>query len=165
MVFPKPISAKTRARLSLARIISDLGDLYGSEISGFELEIEGAAKEEVIKARQERYRTQFLKIFVSLLNTFVAQGPGADRKARYQATLPQMGFARFEPGMRGPWPAKQYGKLVGCLGQIINSLALLSGAYGHMDRKWAKRLAENADTLHPSFVRVYHSFQGGTRYR
>lgn len=63
-----------------------------------------------------------------------------------------MGFARFEPGMRGPWPAKQYGKLVGCLGQIINSLALLSGAYGHMDRTWAKRLAENADTLHPSFV-------------
>ena len=63
-----------------------------------------------------------------------------------------MGFAKFEPGMRGPWPAKQYGQLVGCLGQIINSLALLSGAYGHMDRTWAKRLAENADTLHPSFV-------------
>jgi hypothetical protein len=64
-----------------------------------------------------------------------------------------MGFAKFEPGMRGPWPAEQYGQLVGCLGQIINSLALLSGAYGHMDRTWAKRLAENADTLHPSFVR------------
>jgi len=64
-----------------------------------------------------------------------------------------MGFAKFEPGMRGPWPAKQYDQLVGCLGQIINSLALLSGAYGHMDRTWAKRLAENADTLHPSFVR------------
>ena len=63
-----------------------------------------------------------------------------------------MGFAKFEPGMRGPWPAKQYDQLVGCLGQIINSLALLSGAYGHMDRTWAKRLAENADTLHPSFV-------------
>ena len=63
-----------------------------------------------------------------------------------------MGFAKFEPGMRGPWPAKQYGQLVGCLGQIINSLALLSGAYGHMDRTWAKTLAENADTLHPSFV-------------
>ena len=64
-----------------------------------------------------------------------------------------MGFAKFEPGMRGPWPAKQYDQLVNCLGQIINSLALLSGAYGHMDRTWAKRLAENADTLHPSFVR------------
>ena len=65
-----------------------------------------------------------------------------------------MGFAKFEPGMRGPWPAKQYDQLVGCLGQIINSLALLSGAYGHMDRTWAKRLAENADTLHPSLVRL-----------
>jgi hypothetical protein len=67
MVFPKPVSAKTRARLSLARIISDLGDLYGSEISGFELEIVNGAqvKEQDIRARQERYRSQFLKIFVS----------------------------------------------------------------------------------------------------
>lgn len=66
MVFPKPISAKTRARLSLARIISDLGDLYGSEISGFELEIVNGSqvKEQDIRARQERYRSQFLKIFV-----------------------------------------------------------------------------------------------------
>lgn len=63
-----------------------------------------------------------------------------------------MGFARFEPGTRGPWPAKQYGRLVSCLGQVINALALLSGAYGNMDRKWARRLAENADTLHPAFV-------------
>jgi hypothetical protein len=68
MVFPKPVSAKTRARLSLARIISDLGDLYGSEISGFELEMSSGVemKEQDIKARQERYRGQFLKIFVSL---------------------------------------------------------------------------------------------------
>ena len=67
MVFPKPISAKTRARLSLARIVSDLGDLYGSEISGFELEIVNGSqvKEQDIRARQERYRSQFLKIFVS----------------------------------------------------------------------------------------------------
>ena len=63
-----------------------------------------------------------------------------------------MGFARFEPGTRGPWPAKEYDRLVRCMGQVINSLALLSGAYGGMDRKWARRLAENADTLHPSFV-------------
>lgn len=73
-------------------------------------------------------------------------------QARYQATLPQMGFAKFEPSTRGPWPAKEYGRLVGCIGQVINSLALLSGAYGTMDRTWARRLAENADTLHPSFV-------------
>jgi hypothetical protein len=66
MIFPKPVSAKTRARLSLARIISDLGDLYGSEISGFELEIGAHVKGQDIKARQERYRGQFLKIFVSL---------------------------------------------------------------------------------------------------
>jgi len=65
MIFPKPVSAKTRARLSLARIISDLGDLYGSEISGFELEIGAHVKGQDIKARQERYRGQFLKIFVS----------------------------------------------------------------------------------------------------
>jgi hypothetical protein len=67
MVFPKPVSAKTRARLSLARIVSDLGDLYGSEISGFELEMASGSemKEQDIKARQERYRGQFLKIFVS----------------------------------------------------------------------------------------------------
>jgi hypothetical protein len=67
MVFPKPVSAKTRARLSLARIISDLGDLYGSEISGFELEMVNGAqvKEQDIRARQARYRSQFLKIFVS----------------------------------------------------------------------------------------------------
>lgn len=67
MVFPKPISAKTRARLSLARIISDLGDLYGSEISGFELEISSGngVVEQDIKARQAKYRGQFLKIFVS----------------------------------------------------------------------------------------------------
>jgi hypothetical protein len=67
MVFPKPVSAKTRARLSLARIISDLGDLYGSEISGFELEIVNGAqvREQDIRARQARYRSQFLKIFVS----------------------------------------------------------------------------------------------------
>ena len=150
MIFPKPVSAKTRARLSLARIISDLGDLYGSEISGFELEIGVQVKGQDIKARQLKYRGQFLKIFVS----HRAQKRGRiSSQARYQATLPQMGFAKFEPGMRGPWPAKQYGQLVGCLGQIINSLALLSGAYGHMDRIWAKRLAENADTLHPSFVR------------
>lgn len=74
MVFPKPVSAKTRARLSLARIISELGDLYGSEIGGFELEIESGSgsagvngdKPEVKAARQERYRGQFLKIFVRL---------------------------------------------------------------------------------------------------
>lgn len=66
MIFPKPVSAKTRARLSLARIISVLGDLYGSEISGFELEIAAHMKGQDIKARQERYRGQFLKIFVSL---------------------------------------------------------------------------------------------------
>jgi hypothetical protein len=67
MVFPKPISAKTRARLSLARIIFDLGDLYGSEISGFELQMsrDSEMKEHDIKARQERYRGQVLKIFVS----------------------------------------------------------------------------------------------------
>ena len=76
MVFPKPVSAKTRARLSLARIVSELGDLYGSEIGGFELEIDigpegngngigDGAKAEVKAARQERYRGQFLKIFVS----------------------------------------------------------------------------------------------------
>jgi hypothetical protein len=67
MIFPKPVSAKTRARLSLARIISDLGDLYGSEISGFELEIGAHVKGQDKKARQERYRGQFLKIFVSSL--------------------------------------------------------------------------------------------------
>jgi hypothetical protein len=65
MLFPKPVSAKTRARLSLARIISELGDLYGSEISGFELEIDHKEKDLDVRGRQERYRGQFLKIFVS----------------------------------------------------------------------------------------------------
>lgn len=67
MLFPKPVSAKTRARLSLARIISDLGDLYGSEISGFELEIDQNTNEKEIdvRGRQAKYRGQFLKIFVS----------------------------------------------------------------------------------------------------
>lgn len=76
MIFPRPVSAKTRARLSLARIISDLGDLYGSEISGFELEIGVQVKGQDIKARQERYRGQFLKIFVSpiLHKISIAQG-------------------------------------------------------------------------------------------
>ena len=67
MVFPKPVSAKTRARLSLARIISEMGDLYGSEISGFELEIGHDPKELDVRGRQEKYRGQFLKIFVSQL--------------------------------------------------------------------------------------------------
>ena len=70
MLFPKPVSAKTRARLSLARIISELGDLYGSEISGFELEIDHDGKELDVRGRQERYRGQFLKIFVSFSSSF-----------------------------------------------------------------------------------------------
>jgi hypothetical protein len=67
MLFPKPVSAKTRARLSLARIVSELGDLYGSEISGFELEIDPSTDEKRldVRGRQEKYRGQFLKIFVS----------------------------------------------------------------------------------------------------
>lgn len=69
MLFPKPISAKTRARLSLARIVSDLGDLYGSEISGFELEIDHKEDELDVRGRQERYRGQFLKIFVGPLQS------------------------------------------------------------------------------------------------
>jgi hypothetical protein len=66
MLFPKPVSARQRVRHSLARIISDIGDLYGSEIGGIELEID--AKEDVVdvKARQEKYRGQFQKIMVSV---------------------------------------------------------------------------------------------------
>lgn len=71
MVFPKPVSAKTRARLSLARIISDMSDVYGSEVSGFELEIDPETKDTEIdvRARQKMYRGQFLKIFVSARQT------------------------------------------------------------------------------------------------
>jgi hypothetical protein len=68
MLFPKPVSAKTRVRLNLARITADLGDLYGSEISGLELEMEKGKQisDSDIRARQAIYRGVFSKIFVSL---------------------------------------------------------------------------------------------------
>lgn len=72
MLFPKPVSAKQRVRHSLARIIEALGDLYGSEIGGFELELEAEGEEgkvnQLHSERQKTYRSKAMKIFVSRLS-------------------------------------------------------------------------------------------------
>jgi hypothetical protein len=104
MVFPKPVSAKTRARLSLARIISDLGDLYGSEISGFELEIVNGAqvKEQDIRARQARYRSQFLKIFVSCpIQSFMIESDKANLIGQISSYTTPDGIRKIRAGHEG----------------------------------------------------------------
>lgn len=77
MLFPKPISAKVLVRRTLAKNLSDLGDLYGVMVGA--MEDEAAAEDSTaagahggqekavrdVDARQARYRDRFLGCAVS----------------------------------------------------------------------------------------------------
>ncbi|WWD17770.1 hypothetical protein CI109_102211 [Kwoniella shandongensis] len=137
MIFPRPISARLLFRHRLAKNMADIGDLYGRVVTGIEGEWDTPITKAAIDTagRRERYKGSFLKVMGRLLSM-----------------EQQLTFAVSEPGFKGPWPRKKYEALFKTQGQVIATLALLSGSYSRMEVDWCKRLAKRSELMHPAFI-------------
>ncbi|KAJ9113890.1 hypothetical protein QFC19_000084 [Naganishia cerealis] len=138
-LFPKPQSAKVTVRKSLAKAIDNIAELYTEEVKGFLLEarLYDTTKQQTLDAeeRATRYRTRFLGLV-----------------AKLQAISPQIANAKFEPGLRGPWPKAKYETLIIRIQELLGAMALLSNSWTRMRGGWAKVLVDDTPFFEPNFI-------------
>jgi hypothetical protein len=162
-LFPKPQSAKKSVRKTLAKAIDNSAELFIEEIKGFLLKarVDGNAMESdtTIDAQLSQYRTRFLGLVVSFMLHANRQLPQSlitirfhTTQGKLQAAELQIVNARFEPGLRGPWPRTKYEAMVSRVQELVGGLALLSNSWVRMEGPWAKGLVDDTPFFEPNFV-------------
>lgn len=146
-------------RKSIAKTIDRLAELYTDEIKGFLLEANlysaGTQQTLDVEERATRYRTRFLGLVVSSRD-FGECRLADDSQGKMGAIPPQIANAKFEPGLRGPWPVKKYEALMTRIHELLGAMALLSNSWTRMRSGWAKVLVDDTPFFEPNFVSASH---------
>ena len=159
MLFPRPFSAKTTVRLSLAKCVEGTGELYGVVVQAIEDDVEDGADESREKAdvqgRVDRIRGKFIALMVGQWRGRADLRPKwqllSSKSRLHRESMRGPAHVRYEPGWRGPWPKARYEAIWKAELGLLNALVLLGSAYARLTPQWARRL-ERTNLMNPDFV-------------
>ncbi|KAJ7612695.1 hypothetical protein FB45DRAFT_939576 [Roridomyces roridus] len=154
MMFPRPTSARTLVRRTLAATLLELGNTFGTEV-------------ELFLAEEARSRSgHYEKEDVDWVDRVLCGGAVSPKERRIrrvakrilaiferlQALAPSLKTAQWEPTVQGVWPSDKYELLHAKATQFITSLSLLGGAFSKLDPKWCNILVHRTPFLNPNLL-------------
>ncbi|KAJ7909256.1 hypothetical protein B0H13DRAFT_2192889 [Mycena leptocephala] len=151
MLFPRPTSARTLVRRTLAATLREQGNIFGQEVEAFlaeeararsghyEKETVGGGESELPVSPKER---RIRKVAHRALAVF----------ERLQGLAPSLKTSRWEPQVQGLWPHEQYELLHAKQTKMITTLSLLAGAFSKLDTKWCSILVHRTPFLNPNLL-------------
>lgn len=145
----------------MAKAIDNISELLTEELKGFLLEARAGSTSEIevdVDARISQYRMRFLGLVVRCRFSLITKSwlTFSIPQGKLQAIQPQITNAKFEGGLRGPWPKAKYETMVLHVQELVGSLALLSNSWSRMDSAWAKGLVDDTPFFEPNFVSIFH---------
>ncbi|KAJ7745343.1 hypothetical protein B0H16DRAFT_977704 [Mycena metata] len=156
MMFPRPTSARTLVRRTLAATLKELGSIFGQEVEAFLAEEARArsghyeketidwvdqataAEQPKLTPKEQRIR----KVAARVLVVF----------ERLRGQTPSLKMGRWEPQVQGRWPHEQYELLHAKESKLITALGLLAGAFSKLDPKWCSLLVHRTPFLNPNLL-------------
>ncbi|KAJ7159565.1 hypothetical protein C8R46DRAFT_956786 [Mycena filopes] len=156
MMFPRPTSARTLVRRTLAATLRELGSIFGKEVEAFLAEEARArsghneketidwvdqtttAEGEKLTPKERRIRQVAARVLIVF--------------ERLQGLAPSLKMGRWEPQVQGRWPHEQYELLHEKEFKLITALSLLAGAFSKLDPKWCSLLVHRTPFLNPNLL-------------
>lgn len=126
MFIPYPRTGRRELRRLLSKTIPELGDLHVMALS------------------------QWLK--PGGVDATLFRRKLMDIAARMQGAGMRLVFAKFEPSLRGDWPADKYAEIVGEVQTINNLLGQCAIVLLHMNPEWRQGLIKKTPFLEPRFL-------------
>ncbi|KAL0954522.1 hypothetical protein HGRIS_003489 [Hohenbuehelia grisea] len=152
MLFPRPTSARTHVRHTLAATLDEFGRLFGSEIEAILAE-EARGRQGIVE-RPTFHRDDVDLDTVSPKERRVRQlGERALQVAtRLQELAPSLVTGKWEPQVQGLWPQAKYVALHAAQSKLLSSLSLLVGAFIRLDTKWCTILVHKTPFVNPNLL-------------
>ncbi|KAJ7027016.1 hypothetical protein C8F04DRAFT_1123608 [Mycena alexandri] len=156
MMFPRPTSARTLVRRTLAATLKELGSIFGQEVEAF--------LAEEARARGGHYEKETIDWVDQTTTTEQPKLTPKERRIRrvaarvlvvferLQGLTPSLKLGRWEPQAQGRWPHEQYELLHAKESKLITALALLAGAFSKLDPKWCSLLVHRTPFLNPNLL-------------
>ncbi|KAJ7247491.1 hypothetical protein C8J57DRAFT_1359112 [Mycena rebaudengoi] len=153
MLFPRPTSARTLVRRTLAATLQELGCIFGQEAEAFlseeararaghlekeEIDYLDEATGDVVSPKERRVRRVSQRVLVVF--------------ERLRGLGPSLMAVRWEPQVQGLWPGDKYAALHAQEMRFGTSLALLTGALAKLDPTWCSILVYRTPFLNPNLL-------------
>ncbi|KAJ7083884.1 hypothetical protein C8R44DRAFT_862351 [Mycena epipterygia] len=154
MMFPRPTSARTLVRRTLAATMRELGAIFGQEVEAFLAEearargghyeqqtidfLDEAAEDAPVSPKERRVRKVARRVLVVF--------------ERLQGLAPSLKTGQWEPQVQGSWPHEQYELLHSKETKMVTSLSLLAGAFSKLNTKWCSILVHRTPFLNPNLL-------------
>ncbi|KAJ8703361.1 hypothetical protein PTI98_001988 [Pleurotus ostreatus] len=148
MLFPRPTSARTLVRRTVAASLEHLGRVYASEVDAILAEEAKGRKGILEKPNMDEHiegvevspkEKRIRKLAEKLLAV----------ATRLQALTPSLTTGKWEPQLQGSWPQQHYQALHTLETRLISCLALLAGSFVRLDTNWCYILVHKTPFLNP----------------